>query len=517
MIGSADRAESTVPDARRHFLAHSELSVSPRDRPVVAGILCPDTIRDLEPDARVNALLPHDAELVLERTDPDLVLVESSALEAGNAWAGAGEPSVVDVARRLLRVLDVARALDYPTVLWWNNPRNAVPALIRFASRFDVVLETGPDGDRLDMAWTPGVQLARFSPVAIGRDRPFHPVAHGRWDRAPQRELRSFVEKAVAALAQDEVELWIDAEAVTAPTWLPEPSRVRSVRRVAGADLPDLYRGHGLFLAEPLTAPAGHRQISTRTLRQLASGARVVSGPNEALAAVLGEWIEWTADARGVTDAARSAAALGPRTPADLRRLLRGLFLGHDTTGAVANLARLVGTREARRRRNVCVVARLDENARPEAFVDAVILQRHRPSEALITAADPTDANAAINELERAGIPARTPRPPGPERGLARWASRHASAGWLWVWSPAIAHDRCFLLDMVIGGIMTGASAVGRAHRPGDGFVDGSGLTSRIVSREAATMLPDIVDGSLTTWSDRGARVYGVGTDPEER
>jgi hypothetical protein len=85
------------------------------------------------------------------------------------------------------------------------------------------------------------------------------------------------------------------------------------------------------------------------------------------------------------------------------------------------------------------------------------------------------------------------------------------------VWSPRIEHDRDFLLDAVIAGITTGASAIGRGRGPDDGFLDGSGLTGRIVSHDAATRLPDIVDGSLTAWTDRGARVYAIGTDLEER
>ena len=63
-------------------LAHSEISITARDRLVVAGILRSDTTLDLAPDALVNELLPHDADLVIERTDPDLLLVESRALGA---------------------------------------------------------------------------------------------------------------------------------------------------------------------------------------------------------------------------------------------------------------------------------------------------------------------------------------------------------------------------------------------------------------------------------------------------
>ena len=516
MIGSADRAEPALPDERRHYLAHSEISISPRDRLVIAGILSPDTIRDLEPDARVNALLPHDAELVLERTDPDLILVESSALGAGGAWAGAGEPSVVDVAWRLLRVLDVARGLGSPTVLWWNNPPHAVPGLIPFESRFDLILTTNSDRGSTEELWAPGVQLTRFSPVGIDRARPFHPVAHGRWDQAPPRALRSFMDTAMEAVADAGIELWVDAEAATGTAWLPNRVPERAVRRVADTDLPDRYRAHGLFLAEPLTTPPTQGGVSTRTLRQLASGARVVSGPNKALADELGDWIDWAADAAGVRAAVRTAAGLGPRSASDARKLLRGLFQRHDASGAVAKLARLAGVRHAKRRRDVCVVTRLDEEADPELFVDAVILQRYRPAEALVATDDPAGARAAIDELERAGIQARTPRPPIPGRGLRRWAADHTSAGWLWTWSPGTALDRDFLLDAVVGGIMSEASAIGRTAGTDDGFLDAAGLTNFIVSREAATSLPDILDGSLRAWSERGASMFGMGTDLEE-
>ena len=515
-IGSADRAESAILDERRRYLAQSEISISARDRLVVAGILRADTMRDLAPDALVNEVLPHDADLVIERTDPDLLLVESSALGVGSPWTGAGEPSVADVARRLRRALEVAHSIGRPSVLWWNGPRTATPGAIPFESRFDLVVATDADPSDADTAWSPGVQLARFSPLGVRTDRPFHPVAHGRWDQAPRRGLRSFVQEALAALADDRLELWIDAESVPRSTWLPVERPARGVRRVLDIELPDLYRGHGLFLAEPLTERPGRRVVSTHTLRQLASDARVVSGPNPSLAPDLGAWIDWADDPASLPGVVRDAAKLGARTPTERRRLLRQLFRGHDTSKAVGTLAKLVGATGATRRRNASVVARLDAHVRPEAFVDSVILQELRPAEALIAADDPADARTAINELERAGIKARLLPPVAAGRGLARSAASLSTSDWLWLWSHEIDHDPRFLIDAVLHGVVTGAAAIGRGDGAEDRFVSGPELRGMVVSREAAMRLPEVGDDLLTAWSDRGARVYAVGTDHDD-
>jgi len=517
MIGSAERAESQASDERHRYLAHTEVAIGPRERLVVGGILRPDTTADLEPDVQVDALLPHDAGLVLERAEPDLVIVESRAVAAGNPWAGAGEPGIADVALRLLGVLDGARALGRPSVLWWSGPRHATPGLIPFESRFDLVVASDPGPGVAASAWTPGLQLARFDPIGGDPDRSVRPVAHVRWDEAPSRSARSFMEGALAGLATEEPELWIDADAVVGATWLPDRLRSAGLRRVAHEALAELYRARGLFLADPLTVSPGMRPIATGTLRQLASGARVVSGPNESLAESLGEWIEWAPDARQVRDAVRSGAGLGPRTTADIRRLLGALFLRHDTTGAVGALARMLGIRRATPRRDCCAVARFDAHTRPEAFLDAVVLQRHRPTEAIIAADDPADAAIALWELERLGIPVRSVPPPGAERGVARWAASHTSAAWLWVWSPGFENDPAYLIDALTAGLMTGASAIGCVPGASDGFCDGSQLKGPVVSRAAAARLPDMGSVWTRSWKDRGATFYGIATDPDGR
>ncbi len=184
VIDAWGRSGADEPDDTRRYLGDSAVAIGPRDRLQVAGILRPEVVTDLEPDAVVASLLPHDARLVLERADPDVVLIQSSALGPGQPWAYGGEPSAADVARRLLSVLEIAQDLGRRVVLWYDGPRHETPALIPFESRVDLVVaeETGTDSGT-DVAWSTGVQLARFNPIAPAADRSLGPVSHRRWSQ----------------------------------------------------------------------------------------------------------------------------------------------------------------------------------------------------------------------------------------------------------------------------------------------------------------------------------------------
>jgi hypothetical protein len=140
--GRAAAVEAVEGDARLH-LAHRAFTAGPRDRLVIAGVLDARTARDFAVDAAVSRLLPHDARIVTERTDPDAVVVQLSACTAvaPGPWAHTGTGTAPDLDRRLAEVLATARALGRKSVLWRDAPASAAPGLARLP--WDAVL----DGD----------------------------------------------------------------------------------------------------------------------------------------------------------------------------------------------------------------------------------------------------------------------------------------------------------------------------------------------------------------------------------
>jgi hypothetical protein len=158
MPGRQAAVEAAEGDARLH-LAHRAFTAGPRDRLVIAGVLDARTARDFAVDAAVSRLLPHDARIVTERTDPDAVVVQLSACTAATPgpWAHTGTGTAPDLDRRLAEVLATARGLGRKTVLWRDAPASAAPGLARLP--WDAVL----DGDT-------GVQPAHCDHRALDPD-----------------------------------------------------------------------------------------------------------------------------------------------------------------------------------------------------------------------------------------------------------------------------------------------------------------------------------------------------------
>lgn len=150
-------AREAVTDARLH-LAYRAFASMPRDRPVIAGVLTEATAADLAADAVVNRALPHDGRLVVQRTDPDALVVQLSACTGEGPWALTGTGLAPDLDRRLAELITETRAAGRSCVLWRDGPASAAPGLTRLA--WDAVL----DADA-------GVRLASLDPAADGRQR----------------------------------------------------------------------------------------------------------------------------------------------------------------------------------------------------------------------------------------------------------------------------------------------------------------------------------------------------------
>ncbi|OIJ64778.1 hypothetical protein [Streptomyces mangrovisoli] len=144
-----ERGLPTAADDRLH-LSYRALSAGPRDRLVVAGVLTDTAAADFAVDAVVGRLLPHDGRLLVERTDPDAVVVQLSACAGPGPWSLTGTNFAPDLDRTLAEVLAEARAQGRATVLWRDAPASAAPGLT--ALHWDAVIDadTGVRLDRID-------------------------------------------------------------------------------------------------------------------------------------------------------------------------------------------------------------------------------------------------------------------------------------------------------------------------------------------------------------------------------
>jgi hypothetical protein len=379
---------------------------------VITGAISALGCATLAADAVVHPLLPHDADIVVEATGADLVIVQASALLAGEPWAHATDPAAADRGRRLARMIVMARALGKPVVLIRDVPYSLMPGIGWLASSCDAVLDGGL-----------GVQLARFNPLGVSEARPADPVYAGA------RDLR---------------------EAPAVRTLLDELTGSGGPVRLAGArswrSLPALYRENAVFV----TASAA------QGLEQAASGARVVGplGSGTEAAAVRAELAE--------------ARAALPLALPDLRTQLREIFLAAATPVRLAALVKaaelpdsLVGGRQ------LGVLAVTADAAQAGRLADTLLSQRLRPAEVIAGVPDPGTVPAvreALGRLSGQGIrvvvtPSALTRAPGLE--WARPLARLAGVPWLAPWGADGGQPEHYLLDLACARECAQADAIG--------------------------------------------------------
>jgi len=496
----------------RRFLGHSNLTIGPRDRPSVAGIMRRETAANLEPDAIVNPLLPHDALLVVERADPDIVLVETGAMTVGQPWSTAGDPSVGDRGRRLVDIVRAARAIGRPSVLWWSGPRHKAAGLIPMEPLFDLVVAAGRAGAAPSTPlWSTGVQLARFNPIGADPMRPCRPVLAARFDAATPGAWRWPFDVAAIPASDTDIDVWLEFDGYPhhpRSTELPADLMPLVKRWFDTDQAPDTYRSNGLFIAEPVDAIRPGEPVAERTLAQLASGARIISGPDASLGVSLSDWVIW---ADGPGDDITAATSAGPLALSELRPLMRSLSERHSTARAFEGLMRYLGLNATTASgRDVCAVVRLDPTIRVDRSVDDILRQRQRPAEVLFVGEPTRDHQAVIDELRLARVEVRwMPSGQGDRGDLAEAATR-TNAEWLWPMSSVVRYQPEHLLDLMIAAHMSGADAIGWIGGEIDRFVTELSFESSIVSRRAATRVPESVIHDLDRWFAGGASLFGV-------
>jgi hypothetical protein len=398
-------------------------------RLVITGALSVLGCATLVPDAVVHPLLPHDADIVVEATGADLVVIEASALLPGSPWAHATDPAAVDRGRRLARMIVMARALGKPVVLLRDVPHSLMPGIGWLATSCDAVLDGGL-----------GVQLARFNPVGVTDARPTGPVYAGARDPREAPAVRALLDALTG-----------DGPGALASGGTASGAAVRLAGARSWRSLPALYRDHAVFV----TASAA------QGLEQAASGARVIgplgSGPSASATA---------ATVRAEIEAARAAR---PLSVAEVRVRLRDIFLADATPVRLAELVKaaglpgsLVGGRQ------VAVLAAVADGPQAGRLAAALLAQRLRPAE--VVASSPAAATAAVRDalgaLSRHGIRVVVSEAGPAERDAdvadrARPLARLAGAAWLAPWTPDGGQPGDYLLDLACARECAQADAVG--------------------------------------------------------
>jgi hypothetical protein len=437
---------------------------------VITGAISALGCATLAPDAVVHPLLPHDADVLLEGTGADLVLIEAAALLPGEPWAYATDPAAADRGRRLARLIVLARSLGKPVILIRNVPQSLMPGIGWLAASCDAVIDGGL-----------GVQLARFNPIGITVARATTPVYAGARDPREAPAVRALLD-ALTGGPNPAVQLAGDA--------------ARSWRA-----LPALYREHAVFV----TASADQAR------EQAASGARVI-GP-------LGSGTD-AGSVRGQLESVRGGRPAGVT---DVRSWLREIFVNHATPARLADIVRTAELpADLVRGRQIAVLAQVADGDAAGRLASALLGQRLRPTEVIAAVPSGSASASAVRETLgkltdhdiRVVVTSEAPAAadPGPAdggRGLdwARPLARLADAPWLTPWAAPdadAARPATYLLDLACARECAQADAVGF----GSGEYEFTHWLEKPALVRAALLAPG--GPAAAEWGSHGLRLFTI-------
>ncbi|RCV54330.1 hypothetical protein [Marinitenerispora sediminis] len=454
------------------------------DRLVVAGVLSPEAHAAIEPYVRVVPLRPHDAQVVFDSIDADVVLVTASAASPGTPWAHVGDPAVADRTRALHWVVSAAASRGVPSVLVRDTP--APPALVTVG--FDHV----HDGDL-------GVPLHRFNPIAAEPERepaPVHVPAAGRPRAAVTALLGTLAGRGLTERS---------------PGWGALPETLRGLAGIVVADRALARRAlvcgtRALLLDTPRSE--GDGDLPDGVLRTaVADAGSLASGEAERELSVL-----------------RTAGAL---TAEEVRAVLRAVFLADATPARLAEILGRVelapgagGAALPLRHRRVALLAAPADDVASLALADDVLNQLHAPAEVVVPRA--AEHFAGVERLRSHGVPLRTAEADAVAEPAPRdWAAlaRAAEAPWTALWRGT--RGSAFLADTLCAAECSGADAVGPAIAPWSA-ADGSDAVNWSAADQdyvfVSAIEPELARRELVlrglhpgVWNRHGARLLALG------
>ena len=468
---------------------------SSQDMLVVATVVGTSIAEAIGPYVHPVPLRPHDAQIVMDGLDVDLVLVSSSAAAPGSPWAHVGDPAVVDRTRALHWVLQSAAARSIPTVLIEDAP--AAPALRTLG--FDKVHR----GDA-------GVPLHVFNPVAAHlTPGPEAVFVRGHRDEPVPEVLRELGAGVVDADSSDLADALRAANVAVVPAFPSEDTRLRRRAWACGTHIVT-------HAAVPNPAEPAEEGLAVTVPRLRAEEPTA-------------------AEQRGML----RQVFLKEATPVRLAEILEGLSFPPGTSGARLPL----------RGRSVAVLADPVGESDAELLADDLLASLLKPTEVVVPG--PASRLPGVQRLRAHGITVRTTRftaPDTPEEltrdtsgvhvgglGPERWAvlAERATAPWSLPWSAPMGRRR--LADLVCAVECSDADAVGIAvpsseeegwgselPSPGSGtrgFFDrpSTGGQQYVFVSE---IVPELARTELLRrgwdpkqWNRRGARLLALGSD----
>jgi hypothetical protein len=440
-------------------LALAGIAGASASRLVITGAISALGCATLAPDAVVHPLLPHDADILVEATGADLVVVQASALLPGEPWAYATDPAAADRGRRLARMIVMARALGKPVVLVRDVPHSLMPGIGWLATSCDAVVDGGL-----------GVQLARFNPLGVSQARATAPVYAGARDPREAPAVRALLDSLTG-----------------------EGGPVRLAGSRSWRSLPALYRDNAVFVTA--SAAAG--------LEQAASGARVI-GP-------LGSGV----DAGGVRAELEAARGAQPLALPEIRAGLRDIFLASATPArlvALVKAAELPGTLVGGRQ--VGVLVSLADGAQAGRLAATLLGQRLRPAEVIASCGPDASVavRAALGALTSQGIRVvvTDSAPPGAGVDWARPLARLAEVPWLAPWAADQGQTADYLLDLACARECAQADAVGLDFGKHSAAVEYE--FTRWLDEPALVRAPLLHPGGPTAgdWGSHGLRLFTI-------
>lgn len=496
--------QSLVPGhEEKLFLSHRTAKLVPRDRLSIAGVWRASTLAALDPVCIANTLLPNDAELVLERTTPHILLIEAAACRAGQPWAFAGTPVGLDRERTLRTLIAAARSAGVPSVFWANDLPYRAPWLAEFARLCDLIVGEPAHWGATEQ-FDAGLQLAQYNPVDLPTTRDL--VVHaGPLDEPPEIAATRRLWEELSS-AGDGLSIY-QVPTSTGDFTLPAELRRHIVGPLDFRHGADIYRRAALCVAPPsnsgsaLTTPT-----FIRTLEQLACGARVLVD-------------------RGVVDDAdpldgvvlrasqhdpsiiKELLARPRRCADDVRVMLRVIFSQATTTRRLQGLVDVLGV-PCRADGGSAVTVLVPDVEDVSSVITSVINQTHRPAEVVVGVRTGMEAKAraAWAEATGLGISVR-PIEVGRESNATLQAmARAATSPWLSIWSSnELPHDD-ELRDLVVGAMFGGPDVVGWSDEVDAAYVADLDLPRSLIRRrllEKGTADP-------AAWHRRGHRLLGL-------